>query len=265
MAALRAVLIAIVVLLTAVLAVPVSRMEPRLSAAIVQRACRVLLALLGVRLRVEGAPATGLLVANHVSWLDAMLVLSARPLCVLAKSEVGTWPIIAALAASQGTVFVDRRRRRCIPAVNAAMADRLASGRAVLLFPEGTTHDGRRRGRFHTSHLACLRSLFACVPGRLRAEVQPVALAYSDPVAAWIGDDTLVSHLWRVLQRPGMTCHLRFGTPIAVERGYDRKALGRALRGEVEALLSREPLARPAALPAGDIAVPGALAGPGLR
>lgn len=263
MAALRAVLLLIVILLAALAAVPIAPIAPRLSAAIIQRACRVLLALLGIRLCVEGVPAANLLIANHVSWLDPILVLSARPLCVLAKSEVGTWPVIALLARSQGTVFVDRRRNRGIPAVNAAMADRLANGRAVLLFPEGTTHDGQRRGRFHTSHLACLRSLFARVPDRLCAHVQPVALAYSDPVAAWIGDDTLLSHLWRVLRRPGMTCHLRFGTPIAVERGYDRKALGRALRGEVESLLAREPVGGRATLPAEEAALPGAVAGLG--
>ncbi len=253
-AALRAVLISIAVLLTALVVVPLSRIAPRLSTTILQRACRALLALLGVRVCVEGAPGTGLLIANHVSWLDAILVLSAQPACFLAKSEIATWPLVAALAASQGTIFVDRGRRRGIPAVNDAMADRLANGGTVLLFPEGTTHDGRRRGRFHTSHLACIRSLFARSPGTRRAEIQPVALAYSDPVAAWIGDDRLLPHLWRVLRRPGITCELRYGTPITVERGYDRKALGRVLLGEVEALLSREPLAERHAIPAtGDI------------
>lgn len=244
MAALRAVLISIVVL-AALVAVPIARLAPRLSTAVIQRACRMLLVLMGVRLRIEGAPARGLLVANHVSWLDAMLVTSLQPLCFLAKSEIGAWPVIASIARSQGTIFVDRRRPRGIPAVNEAMAERLATGRAVLLFPEGTTHDGSRCGRFHTSHLACIRSLFARAPATLRAEVQPVALAYSDPVAAWIGDDTLLPHLWRILRRPGITCTLKFGTTIALERGYDRKALGRALLGEVEALLSRQPLPGP--------------------
>lgn len=247
-AALRAFLISIVVL-AALVAVPISRIAPRLATTIIQRACRVVLALLGMRVCVEGAAAAGLLIANHVSWLDAILVLSTQPLCFLAKSEVGAWPLVATFAKSQGTIFVDRQRRRGIPVVNDAMADRLASGRTVLLFPEGTTHDGRSRGRFHTSHLACIRSLFARAPGTCRAEVQAVALAYSDPVAAWIGADTLLAHLWRVLQRPGIRCHLRYGMPVTVEPGYDRKALGRALLGEVEVLLAREPLAERGAAP----------------
>lgn len=250
MAALRAVLLTVVLLLAALVAVPLARRAPRVATLTVQCACRVLLALLGVRVRVAGVPAAGLLVANHVSWLDVVLVLGAQPLSFLAKSEVGSWPLIASLAASQGTIFVDRRRRRCIPAVNEAMADRLASGRSVLLFPEGTTHDGTRRGRFHTAHLACLGGLFARAPHRVRAAVQPVALAYSDRVAAWIGDDALLPHLWRVLRHGPITADLRFGTPITVEPGYDRKALGRALRDEIESLLVRQPLdARGAARP----------------
>jgi 1-acyl-sn-glycerol-3-phosphate acyltransferase len=119
-----------------------------------------------------------------------------------------------------------------------AMAARLNGGRSIVLFPEGTTYDGLRRGRFHSSHLACLR-----IPDRQAqpgcALVQPVALTYSDPVAAWIGDASLVPHVWQFIRRPGLTCAVRYGVPLAVAPGYDRKALGRALAQAVEKLIER--------------------------
>ena len=207
--------------------------------------CRALLVLLGVRIETVGRvpPLPGrLVVANHVSWIDILALASVEPLCFLAKREVGTWPLIGPMAIRHGTVFVDRRRRRTILAANAGLAARLAAGRSALLFPEGTTTDGRRCARFLTSHLACLAR-----PDAAPRAVQPVALAYSDPVAAWIGDATLLPHVWAVLRRPGLVCRLSYGDPIAVAPGFDRKALGRDLKVAVEDLLAgaTQPFAAP--------------------
>jgi 1-acyl-sn-glycerol-3-phosphate acyltransferase len=205
--------------------------------------CRTLLALLGVRVVVAGRPGqeARLIVANHVSWIDVLALASVEPACFLAKSEVAAWPLIGRLAIGHGTVFIDRRRRRLIVPANAAIAARLAAGRSLLLFPEGTTFDGHRRGRFLTSHLACLRDRFAREPGLRQAHVQAIGLAYSDPAAAWIGDDTLLPHLWGVLTRPAVTCRLTYGAPMAVAPGFDRKVLGRTLADHVECLLSETP------------------------
>ena len=204
--------------------------------------CRVMLRLLRVEVTVTAKPCppagARLVVANHVSWIDILALGSLEPLCFLAKREVASWPAIAAFARRQGTIFHDRASRRTIPATNAALAACLAEGRSVLLFPEGTTHDGMRRGRFLTSHLACLRDRFRADPALIRCPVQTVALAYSDPAAAWIGDDSLVPHLWRLLKRPRMRCSLVFGTPMMVEWDYDRKVLGRRLALDVEASLA---------------------------
>ena len=201
--------------------------------------CRLLLACLGVRVRVLGRPAdpARLLVANHVSWIDVLALGSIEPLSFLAKSEVAGWPLIGSLARQRGAVFVDRRRRRLIPAINRAMAMRLTSGRSLLLFPEGTTYDGTRLGRFMTSHFACLREQLAAEPALPHANVQAATLHYSDPTAAWIGDATLVPHLWAVLKRPPLTCDIAFGAPVAVARGYDRKVLARRLAGDMEGVL----------------------------
>lgn len=214
--------------------------------------CRAMLRLLRIRVEVSGAVPDGeagrLLVANHVSWIDPLVLLAVAPASVLAKREVGTWPGIRALARLQATVFIDRARRRDIPRANRALAECLAASRNVLLFPEGTTHDGSRRGRFLTSHLACAAEALARDPARRFVPVQAVALAYSDRKAAWIGDDTLLPHLWAVLKGPGLSCRVSFADPCRVTRGYDRKALGRTLARNVETLLAApDPAATPQA------------------
>ena len=103
---------------------------------------------LGVRRRIRGTPpppgAGGLIVANHVSWLDISVIGAERPLAFVAKSEVAGWPMIGFLARLQRTVFIDRQRRAATAGVAAEMGARIAAGEAVVLFAEGTTGDGTR-------------------------------------------------------------------------------------------------------------------------
>ena len=210
--------------------------------ALARRTCRFLLAVLRINVQTLGRPEPGqparLVVANHVSWIDILVLGSLEPLCFLAKREVGLWPIVGTFARLKGAVFVDRTRRRSIPSANAAMADRLRTGRSVVLFPEGTTHDGTRRGRFLTSHFACLRDRFRTESDLAACEVQAVALAYSNPIAAWIGDASLFPHLWAVANGQVFQCAVVFGTPMIVRPGYDRKVLGRSLEEQMEALVA---------------------------
>src|ERR1700720_1128693 len=125
---------------------------------------RTLAALLPLRAFVKHVPppqGPRLIAANHVSWLDIVVLCSVEPVCFLAKLEVEAWPIVSAFARLQETVFVDRQRRRTIPAANAAMAQRMIAGRPVLLFPEGTTGDGSALLKFLSSHFAAARDVLA--------------------------------------------------------------------------------------------------------
>src|ERR1700731_3033704 len=118
---------------------------------------RTLASLLPLRFFEKRAPppqGPRLIVANHVSWLDIVVLCSIEPACFLAKREVEVWPVVSHFARLQETVFVDRQRWRTIPAANAAMARRMVAGRPVLLFPEGTTGDGSVLHKFHSSHFA---------------------------------------------------------------------------------------------------------------
>lgn len=244
MAAIRAALIFAALLAFFLVGVPlqwlVARRAPRAAAAIPRLFCRTLLALAKVRVATTGALARGrpvLCVANHVSWIDVLALGSLEPFCFLAKGDISRWPILSAFAEVQGTVFVDRARRRSIIPANAALAARMREGRTALLFPEGTTVGDDELGPFKSSHLAAARDLLAQVPARDYVAVQPVALAYSSPLAAWIGDDALMPHLWRVLRAPPLTCTIALGTPIVYAPGADRKRVTRAARDAVVALL----------------------------
>lgn len=244
MAVLRAGLIVLLVLVLALIVMPLQGLIVRRGgpapAWVLRLACRALLACMGVRVQVRGhvRSTPRLIVANHVSWLDILAVASIEPVCFVAKSEVASWPLVSGLAALHGTIFIDRARRRLIPPANAVMARHLGAGRSVLLFPEGTTHDGAVLGRFHTAHLGCLRDRMTADPQLPACAVQPLAVFYSDPVAAWVGDATLVPHLWAVLRGPRLSCTLAYGETTLAERGHDRKALGLLLRHEIERTLA---------------------------
>lgn len=245
MAALRFLLIALALLGFFLVGTPLQWLVARLRPAAAHRIplvfCRSLLRLSKVTLEVEGDwPRRGpvMILPNHISWIDILALGALTPFCFLAKSEIARWPIVSAFAAVQGTVFVDRRRRRSIPGANRALAARMLGGRPVLLFPEGTTYAGPMPERFHSSHLAAARDLLASEPSCGTVAVQPVALAYSRADAAWIGDDALVPHVWRVLRQPPLTCRLRFGAPIAYRVGSDRKFVARQAHDAVAALLA---------------------------
>jgi 1-acyl-sn-glycerol-3-phosphate acyltransferase len=190
--------------------------------------CRALLFILRVHVDRSGDPAQErprLVVANHVSWIDILVFASMEPLSFLAKSEVGSWPVIASFAKAQQTVFVDRTRRRSIPAANRSMAQKMSAARSVLLFPEGTTHDGVTLGKFHSSHLAAARDLLAVEAATPCVFVQPAAIAYSSPLAAWVGEATLLPHLWDILKAPPMRAQIVYCEPLRFTRGDDRKSL----------------------------------------
>ncbi len=188
------------------------------------------------------APPQGprLIVANHVSWLDILAFCSVEPVCFLAKREIGAWPLISTFARLQETVFVDRQRRRTIPGTNAAMAQRMLSGRPMLLFPEATTGDGAALRKFHSSHFAAARDLLAAASKVETVFVQPVAIRYSTPAAAWFGDATLLPHIWSVLKGEPIRCDLIFGKTFAYARGDNRKiAASRAASSIAFMLASR--------------------------
>jgi lyso-ornithine lipid O-acyltransferase len=191
----------------------------------------------GMRVRVIGAPLTRdvLFLANHLSWLDILLVAGASGAAFVAKAEVAATPVIGWLARLNNTVFVARAQRSGVRGQADALRSALASGQPVALFPEGTTDGGSDVLPFRASLLA---SLFPPLPGVL---VQPVALDYGAAAheLSWIGDESGLANVRKVLTRRGSTpVTLHFLAPVDPASG-DRKALASAARAEIVEALER--------------------------
>ncbi|MGY5048891.1 lysophospholipid acyltransferase family protein [Streptomyces sp. 900105755] len=195
----------------------------------VRRFSRTLVRAAGVTLRITGsAPSTGgvLLVANHISWLDIPLLAAVRPARMLAKKEIREWPVAGALVAGAGALFIDRDRLRALPDTVGRIAGALREGAAVVAFPEGSTWCGRAQGRFR-------RAVFQAALDA-GAPVQPVRLHYrlqagaASTVPAYVGADTLVASLWRVVSTRGLVAEVDIRPLIAASSHPDRRTLARA-------------------------------------
>lgn len=213
------------VLLAGIVLLPVGRLIP---AGAVRWWCRAVVRASGVRVRVSGAAApTGgvLLVANHISWLDIPLMAAVRPARMLAKSEIRQWPVAGWLTARSGALFIERDRLRALPGTVTRIADALRGGAAVAVFPEGSTWCGRAQGRFRRAVFQA--ALDAGVP------VQPVSLRYrltdggSSTAPAFIGDDSLLASVWRVVSARGLTAEVEVPAPILPGTHPDRRSLAR--------------------------------------
>jgi lyso-ornithine lipid O-acyltransferase len=205
---------------------------------------RLILFLLGIRVTMRGVPTAErplLLVANHSSWIDILVLSAVTPLKFIAKSEVAGWPLFGLFARLQRSVFVDRSKRQATVEVNREIASRLAEGDPVVLFGEGTSGDGNRVMPFRT---ALLGAMHQALGEHGRGFLQPVSVSYTRlhgiPMgrqhrahAAWYGDISLVPHLVRVFRTGAIDVVVTFGTPVAVEAGADRKAMALSLEQAV--------------------------------
>jgi 1-acyl-sn-glycerol-3-phosphate acyltransferase len=198
----------------------------------------------GMRVTVEGTPLRShvLFLANHLSWLDIMIVAGASGAAFVAKAEVGEWPVVGWLARLNNTVFVARSARAGVKGQADALRAALARGQPVALFPEGTTDGGPEILPFRPSLLA---SLFPPLP---QVRVQPVAIDYGAAAhdLAWVGEETAGANLKRVLARPGTTpAAVRFLEAIDPAATADRKALASKARSEIVDALGGDPSGSP--------------------
>lgn len=185
------------------------------------------------RFTVTGAPPReGLLVSNHVSYVDIVVLAAVCPTVFVAKAEVRGWPVFGLLARLGGTMFITRTRRLDVARVNHEMQTGVAAGRVATVFPEGTSSGGDRVLPFHASLLG------PAVEGGWH--VTPVWIGYAltdgDPaeeVCYW-KDMTFGPHLLNLLTKREVRAQVIYGT--ARPAGGDRKALARDLHATVLAL-----------------------------
>lgn len=189
----------------------------------------------GFDVRVNGPLPSGpsILVCNHVSWQDPLLIASVVPSLAVAKIEVAAWPLIGELARAVDFMFVDRSSAHSGARVLLRAKALLARGASVLTFPEGTTTAGDhvlplRRGMFGLARMTGI-------------PITPISLTYVDADAPWVGDETFVPSFYRTVARRRTISYLDFGPPIAPFHGESAQALAERTRAAIRSMLRSSP------------------------
>lgn len=202
---------------------------PRNRQRLARRWACLMLAALGVRLDVHGwipgerRPVGALHVSNHISWLDNLALLATFRLPAVAKREVADWPVVGGFAKHLGTIFIDRERLSALPGEVARVSAVLSSGSGVLVSPEGTTWCGARMGRFRPAMFQ------AAIDAH--ADVVPIAIRYRTEdgtpttAAAFVGDETLLASLRRVVSTRGLVLEVHVLPALPAGTSTDRRAL----------------------------------------
>lgn len=195
---------------------------------------RSLMRLLHISVDVRGTPPPRgvALVANHLSYLDIVVLGSLVDAVFVAKADVARWPGIGALAARVGTIFIDRTRKRDLVRALPLVESCLRTGRTVVFFPEGTSTPGREILRF--------RSPLFAAPVRASRPVACAAIHYRtdarDPHASsavcWWGDMTFLPHLFALMKLRGVSATVSFPAETLWED--DRKRLSERAHAAIE-------------------------------
>ncbi|MCW1968778.1 MAG: 1-acyl-sn-glycerol-3-phosphate acyltransferase [Anaerolineae bacterium] len=172
-----------------------------------------------------------LLVTNHLSYLD-VIVIAAQVNCTLvAKQQVATWPLLGAMARRIGIIFLDRANIADVSRTGEVMRSAIQDGQGVVLFPEGTSSPGQRVLPFYSP-------LFEPVV-RLGLPVSYASLSYRSPAPArpahlnvcWWGDMTFLDHLLGLFALPYVEADVHFGAAPVYDG--DRKRLAKRLHAEI--------------------------------
>lgn len=201
---------------------------------------RQFLHILNIKLRTSGAlpPVNNqqgvMLVANHISWMDILVILAVFPSRFVAKAEIRTWPLLGWLSMRAGTLFIQRDKRSDTLRVNRTIGRLLGTGYSIAVFPEGTTSDGGILHHFHASllHPAVNAQTF----------LQPTAIRYRDTngmrnTAVPYVEISIVQSLMRILNQPGIEAELIFEAPISCT-GKNRRELARLAEQSISRALS---------------------------
>lgn len=177
-----------------------------------QESARSVLKCLNIRIEVEGEPpACGLVVANHLSYLDIAIMSSVMSCFFVAKMEIDKWPFFGRAARTGGTIFLNRSSMASAMEVADTMMERLQLPVPVLLFPEGTSTDGAQVLRFHSRLIDPATA--AGAPITAAAIRYVIDGGVEEHELCWYGDESFVTHLWKVLGVEGFSALVKFGEP----------------------------------------------------
>lgn len=180
-------------------------------------------------------PSEGLMVCNHLGYLDTIIIGAQRPLVFVAKSDTRNWPVIGLLIQSAGCILADRNRRSSAAETSSEILRAMESSLPVVLFPEGTSSDG--------SCVLPFKPTLLQIALDSRKPITPAAISYQAPtgdlkndVCYW-GDHTFATHIIRLAKIRNLTAHLTIGSAPLLPA--DRKTAAQILHTEVSYLIAR--------------------------
>jgi 1-acyl-sn-glycerol-3-phosphate acyltransferase len=202
-----------------------------------------LCALHGLRAQLRGTPprAPSVLVANHLSYFDPVVLAAHTPLTAVAKLDVAGWPFVGDTCRRLGVTFVNRGDEMSGAQALRKALRALEQGISVLVFPEGTTTRG-------DEVLPFKRGIFG-VAMRAGVPVVPVALRYDRPDVAWVGDDPFLPHYVRAMAEPCTRVTVEYLSPLTNERGESAEGMAEAARRAIACALTTQKQSETAACP----------------
>ena len=203
----------------------------------IQRWMKRLCQILGLKVSTSGTPKPyfgTLIVANHISWLDIIALASIRHATFMAKSEVKGWPVFGLLTQASGTLFIERHNKSALLKAIDAISELLEKGKTVVIFPEGTTTDGKSVEPFFSGLFNAAKQTHCLV--------QPVAISYTrdqqrDDIAPYTLKDNFVIHLLRIMQQDSTHIHFDFLAKIRPQ-SYTRSELANTTRARIRQSLT---------------------------
>jgi 1-acyl-sn-glycerol-3-phosphate acyltransferase len=203
---------------------------PNLRALWLHRICRRLLRVFALKVQIVGVlPQRGFMVSNHLSYVDIVLLAAISPTVFVAKREVRNWPVFGGFARLAGTLFVNRESRSQVGLVADEIEARLQQGALVVLFPEGTSSDGKTVLPFKSSLLE---------PATRSSQPLTTALIHYELPGGDVGEEvcywkdmTLVPHLINLLSKPGLRATVSFASSTVGDS--DRKQLAIQLHAQI--------------------------------
>jgi 1-acyl-sn-glycerol-3-phosphate acyltransferase len=195
-----------------------------------QYSCRRFLRIFGIRYRAIGpVPQHGLLVSNHLTYMDVLVLAAIKPAVFVSKKEVSRWPVFGWFTRIAGTIYVERERRSQVGRVTDEIQSALDAGALVVIFPEGTSSDGKTVLPLKTSLLEpAARQTAPLHVSLIQYEMEDGDV--TEEVCYW-RDMTFFPHLVNMLGKRGVHATVRFSE--FRETGLDRKELARRLHAEL--------------------------------
>ncbi|MFT3802250.1 MAG: lysophospholipid acyltransferase family protein [Burkholderiaceae bacterium] len=162
-------------------------------------------------------PSAGLLVANHVSWVDIFVINALAPSSFIAKDDIARWPLIGTLVGRVGTLFLERGKRHAVHRALTVVAEQLRAGRRVAVFPEGTTGTGDVLQPFHANLIeAAVKAEAPLLPVGLRYRgLNGERLSGEGGVIDFVGSRIgFLGSVWRITGASGVVAEIHRLPPI---------------------------------------------------